>query len=153
MLCSTDKNMYPYDTGYYVTSNLIKHDKNNDLNVFNGFKAVTLVLILFGHKFIFYSTSPTLYTMNIERVYRIGPDILLTNLVDPFLYMTVFLMYVMIKPQLIKRGTVCLISVSQLENNFGNMTFTRSFYKTFEDNIVVANRILPAYGAMMLLTA
>ncbi|KAE9545305.1 hypothetical protein AGLY_000848 [Aphis glycines] len=85
MLCSTDKNMYPYDTGYYVI--------------------------------------------------RIGSDILLTcmNLVDPFFYITGFLMYVMIKPELVKRGT-------------GWMQIPMIvFYKYM--------RILPAYGAMMLLTA
>ncbi|CAI6366252.1 unnamed protein product [Macrosiphum euphorbiae] len=181
MLCSTDKNMYPYDTGYYVTSsimylllviccmstlihiivmtitkentndilpkyiywfsvihngrNLIKHDKNNELNVFNGFKAVTMVMILFGHKFIFHSTSPILYTMNNEMIYRIGPDILLTsmNIVDLFFYITGFLMYVMIKPQLIKRGAGW-IQIPLI-----------IFYKYL--------RVLPAYGAMMLLTA
>ncbi|XP_029347322.1 nose resistant to fluoxetine protein 6-like [Acyrthosiphon pisum] len=181
MLCTTDKNMYPYDTGYYVTSsimylllviccmstlihiivmtitkentndilpkymywfsvihngrNLIKHDKNNELNVFNGFKAVTMVMILFGHKFIFHSTSPILYTMNNEMIYRIGPDILLTsmNVVDPFFYITGFLMYVMVKPQLIKRGAGW-IQIPMI-----------IFYKYL--------RTMPAYGATMLLTA
>ncbi|XP_022172973.1 nose resistant to fluoxetine protein 6-like isoform X2 [Myzus persicae] len=180
MLCSTDKNMYPYDTGYHVTSvlmylsliiccmstlihiivltiknqktndilpkyvfwfsiihngrNLIKHDKNNDLNVFNGFKAVTTVLVLFCHKFIFHSTSPILYAMNNEMVYKIGPDILLTsmNIVDLFFYMTGYLMYVLIKPQLIKHGTGW-IQIPMI-----------IFYKYL--------RVLPAYVAMMLLT-
>ncbi|CAH1712124.1 unnamed protein product [Aphis gossypii] len=180
MLCSTDKNMYPYDTGYYVIRsvmyllliicavstlihctvmtikkektntlpkyvfwfsvihngrNLIKHNKNNELNIFNGIKVFTMVLILFGHRFIVHSATPILYTLNNERIYRIGPDILLTcmNLVDPFFYITGFLMYVMIKPELVKRGTGW-IQIPMIV-----------FYKYM--------RILPAYGAMMLLTA
>ncbi|XP_026813027.1 nose resistant to fluoxetine protein 6-like [Rhopalosiphum maidis] len=181
MLCSTDKNVYPYDTGYYITRsilyllliicgvstlihctvmtikkektndilpnyvywfsvihngrNLIKYDKNNKLNIFNGLKTLTMVLILFGHRFLVHSTSPILYTLDLERIYRVGPDILLTcmNLVDPFFYITGFLMYVMIKPQLVKRGTGW-IQVPMI-----------IFYKYL--------RILPAYGFMMLLTA
>ncbi|KAL4143203.1 hypothetical protein QTP88_005561 [Uroleucon formosanum] len=65
------KYLYRYSV-IYNGRNLIKHDKNNDLNVFNGFKALTMMMILFGHKFVFHSTSLILYTMNNERILAIS---------------------------------------------------------------------------------
>lgn len=47
---------------------LIKYDKNSDLNILNGFKVLTMVLILFGHKFLFYALHPMSYAMKVEGV-------------------------------------------------------------------------------------
>lgn len=112
---------------------LIKYNRNNNLNIFNGLKTVTMILILFGHVILYKSTHPTLYAMRFEEVtrcvrgvfrhifhdyfafcpictlqlYKIGPDILLTcmNFVDPFFFISGYLIYVMIKPNLTKRDT------------------------------------------------
>lgn len=47
---------------------LIKFDKNNKLNLFNGLKVWTMVLVLFGHKFLYTVTSPILNGNRYEMV-------------------------------------------------------------------------------------
>ncbi|XP_025192359.1 nose resistant to fluoxetine protein 6-like [Melanaphis sacchari] len=151
--CSTDKDEYPYDNGFYLTSllvgfifllcclstayhmailiqsknektskipeifsifsfirnfrDLIKYNRNNDLNVFNGLKVLTMILVLFGHKFLYFIINPITYAIDLEKVYKEGPDFLLTcmNLIDPFFYIAGFLLYVMLIPQFNKPGT------------------------------------------------
>lgn len=51
--------------------NLIKYDKNNDLNIFNGLKAGPMVMLLFAHKYIFYASQPVSYPKRAETVIRI----------------------------------------------------------------------------------
>jgi len=111
------------------TRDLIKYNRNNDLNIFNGLKVVTMILVLFGHKFLYFVINPIMYGKRLERViyilserrkrtycivpppplqiYTEGPDFLLTcmNLVDPFFYIAGYLMYIMLIPQLSKPGT------------------------------------------------
>lgn len=128
----------------YNGNNLVKYDKHNDFNIFNGVIAVITFQILFGHKLLFYNIFTTSYTMSTELViqtfnififqeyilcllsievgfkyvfirifkyeqtYKMGPEMsilsIFKNYVDPFFYTTGFLMYVMIKSQLLKRG-------------------------------------------------
>ncbi|VVC41806.1 Nose resistant-to-fluoxetine protein, N-terminal,Acyltransferase 3 [Cinara cedri] len=184
ILCSTDKDEYPYDAGFYLTSSLvgsiflfcclstayhlivivrsnnnrgeksykmpeilnsfsiirngrdlIKYDKNNELNIFNGLKVITMVLVLFGHKFLYLIINPIMYGKMLERVYTVGPDFLLTclNLVDPFFYITGYLVYVLLIRQFTKPAT-----------NWHQIP-TVIAYKYL--------RILPSYVAVMLLTA
>ncbi|XP_050442512.1 nose resistant to fluoxetine protein 6-like [Adelges cooleyi] len=114
---------------------LIKYDRNNNLNIYNGMKVITMVLVLFGHKFIFFIINPILNPAFLEETYTVGPFFLLTcmNLVDPFFYITGYLTYALLIPQFSKTGTnwfqVPLIII----------------YKYL--------RTLPIYIMMMLLTA
>lgn len=47
---------------------LIKYNKDNDLNIFNGLKVVTMVLVLFGHKFLYFIINPIMYMKRLEMV-------------------------------------------------------------------------------------
>jgi len=49
-------------------SNLIKFDKNNDLNWFNGIKVLTMILVLFGHKFLYLMATPIMFGKRLEMV-------------------------------------------------------------------------------------
>lgn len=51
--------------------NLIKYDRNNDLNIFNGLKVWTMILVLFGHKFIYLVINPISYGKRLEMVIQI----------------------------------------------------------------------------------
>ncbi|XP_060864362.1 nose resistant to fluoxetine protein 6-like [Metopolophium dirhodum] len=114
ILCSTDKDEYPYDTGYYLTSSLvgfiflvcclstayhliiiirdnngknsempetfgsfslirncrdlIKYNKNNELNIFNGLKVVAMLLVLFCHKFLYFVINPITSGIYLEKL-------------------------------------------------------------------------------------
>lgn len=48
--------------------NLIKYDKTNELNIFNGFKFLVMILVIFGHKFFYYTMNPISYTIFLEQV-------------------------------------------------------------------------------------
>lgn len=48
---------------------LIKYDKNNKLNIFNGIKVLTMGLVLFGHKFMYFIINPIMYTRLLEQVW------------------------------------------------------------------------------------
>ncbi|XP_050442482.1 nose resistant to fluoxetine protein 6-like [Adelges cooleyi] len=182
MLCSIDKDLYPFDTGYYLTNiligllvlicslsttyhmiilikteegekpkkmpellnmfsfvkngrDLIKYDRNNHLNIYNGIKVLTMILVLFGHKFLYYVINPILYPAMLEEIYTKGPFFLLTcmNLVDPFFFITGYLMYVMLIPQF-SRAKCNWTEVPQV-----------IIYKYL--------RTLPSYIMVMLLTA
>lgn len=52
---------------------LIKHNKNNELNVFNGFKVLVMLSILYGHNCLIYATHPILYAGVFEKVIAIFP--------------------------------------------------------------------------------
>ncbi|CAH1712122.1 unnamed protein product [Aphis gossypii] len=181
ILCSTDKDEYPYDNGYYLTSllvgfifsfcclstayhliiiirsnngkkskmpeifnmfsiirnsrDLIKYNRNNDLNIFNGLKVLTMIVVLFGHKFLYFVINPITYGMHLEKLYKEGPDFLLTsmNLIDPFFYIAGYLMYIMLIPQFNKPGTNCFQIV---------MVIVYKYLK-----------VLPSYLIVMLMTA
>lgn len=47
---------------------LIKYEKDNSLNIFNGIKVYAMVLILFGHKFLYFIVNPIMYGKGIEKV-------------------------------------------------------------------------------------
>lgn len=47
---------------------LIRFDKNNDLNWFNGVKVSTMILVLFGHKFLYLMATPLMYGRRLEMV-------------------------------------------------------------------------------------
>lgn len=47
---------------------LLKFDKNNEFNFFNGFKVVVMLGILLGHKSMFYMGNPLSHSKNLENV-------------------------------------------------------------------------------------
>lgn len=47
---------------------LIKFDKNNELNIFNGAKVVAMMFVLLGHKFLYTVASPIMYGKRYEQV-------------------------------------------------------------------------------------
>lgn len=47
---------------------LIKYDRNNDLNIFNGLKTVTMFLVFFGHKFLYFVINPIMFGTSLEQV-------------------------------------------------------------------------------------
>lgn len=47
---------------------LLKFNKNNELNIINGFKFVTMIFILFGHRFMFFAGHPITYSEAFEKV-------------------------------------------------------------------------------------
>lgn len=50
---------------------LIKYNRNNDLNIFNGLKVLTMIVVLFGHKFLYFVINPITYGMHLEKVIQI----------------------------------------------------------------------------------
>lgn len=47
---------------------LIKYNKNNELNIFNGIKVLVMLAVLYGHKYLAYATRPILYAKKVEIV-------------------------------------------------------------------------------------
>ncbi|VVC42242.1 Nose resistant-to-fluoxetine protein, N-terminal,Acyltransferase 3 [Cinara cedri] len=117
------------------SKNLLEYDKNNELNVFNGLKSFIMLLILLGHRFMFIAGNPMSYPELIERVYQNGPVILLTslNIVDSFFNMSGFFTYIIVYPIFLKSGSIWIKIISPI------------VYRII--------RILPAYCAMMAITA
>ncbi|XP_050533851.1 nose resistant to fluoxetine protein 6-like isoform X2 [Daktulosphaira vitifoliae] len=114
---------------------LLLFDKDNVLNIFNGFKFVVMLFILFGHRFMHLIGTPQSYPKDFEIIYVNGPAILLTsmNLVDPYFFMSGFLAYKMLYPTLIGKGSF--------------------FYKIFMPIIYRIVRMLPGYIVVMAFTA
>eukprot|EP00102_Acyrthosiphon_pisum_P008731 XP_003245760.3 PREDICTED: nose resistant to fluoxetine protein 6 [Acyrthosiphon pisum] len=180
ILCTVSGDMYPYDMAYFLTSaffvllvmiccgvtvchfiklsrqqnetlsndeffisfsfikslkELLKYDKTNELNFLNGMKVTTMIFILFGHRSMYLAGYPISYSKYIENMYIYGPDILLTsmNLVDPFFYISGFILYITISPIFLKAGSVWIKLASPV------------IYRIV--------RMLPAYCAMMVITA
>ncbi|XP_050429658.1 nose resistant to fluoxetine protein 6-like [Adelges cooleyi] len=113
---------------------ILKYDKNNELNIFNGFKVVVMIFVLFGHRFMYFVGNPVSYPEPMERLYVDGPSIVLTsmNLVDPFFYMTGFLTYVLLKSTFQKPGPWWLKLTLPLAYRFA--------------------KLVPSYGLMMAFT-
>lgn len=69
------KDKVPEIFGYFsLISNcrdLIKYNRNNNLNIFNGLKVLTMILVLFGHKFLFFVLGPLVYARNLEKVIKL----------------------------------------------------------------------------------
>lgn len=180
ILCSVSGDMYPYDTAYFVTSaffvvlvficcgvtvfhfiqlscpqnktlpddsflisfsfiksakELLKYDKTNELNILNGAKVTTMLFILFGHRFMYLAGNPMSHPKFVEDIYLHGPNILLTsmNLVDPFFFISGFILYITVSPIFLKPGSVWMKLASPV------------VYRIV--------RMLPAYCAMMVITA
>lgn len=115
---------------------LLKYDKNNELNILNGIKVLTMIFILFGHRFMYLVGNPMNNPKFLENIYQYGPDILLTstmNLVDPFFFISGFILYLMASPIILKPGPIWLKLASPV------------IYRVL--------RMLPAYCAMMAITA
>ncbi|XP_025411241.1 nose resistant to fluoxetine protein 6-like isoform X2 [Sipha flava] len=87
---------------------LLKYDKNNELNLINGIKLLTMMFILLGHRFMYLGGNPMTNVKIVENMYINGPDILLTcmNLVDPFFFMSGYLIYITITPVFQKSGPI-----------------------------------------------
>ncbi|XP_026810739.1 O-acyltransferase like protein-like [Rhopalosiphum maidis] len=135
------KKTLPDDTFYITFSfiksgkELLKYDKTNELNILNGLKVLTMIFILFGHRFMYLAGNPINNSKFLENIYQYGPDILLTsmNLVDPFFFITGFIMYLTVSPIFQKSGSVWIKLVSPV------------VYRIL--------RMLPAYCATMAITA
>ncbi|KAL5241660.1 hypothetical protein ACI65C_009070 [Semiaphis heraclei] len=116
---------------------LLKFDKDNKLNFFNTAKVMTMLPILFGHKFFILLSNPMSNPKFIENIYLDGPSILLTgmNVVDPFFFISGFIVY------------------SNISREFRKPK-AESVWKTLSLPIIQQIiRMLPAYCAMMAITA
>lgn len=47
---------------------LLSYNKDNELNYLHGLKVVTMVFILFGHRFVYLAGSPIVYAITGEDV-------------------------------------------------------------------------------------
>ncbi|XP_026815118.1 nose resistant to fluoxetine protein 6-like isoform X3 [Rhopalosiphum maidis] len=114
---------------------LLKFDKDNELNSLYGFKVLMMMAILLGHR-LFYSFGNHISNPKfVESIIFNGPDSLLTigNLVDPFFFVSGFLMYLNISR-----------SFQKVEAGYKKIT-----------SLIINRmlRMLPAYCAMMAITA
>lgn len=50
------------------TRDLIKYNKDNELNIFNGLKVVTMTLVICGHKFFYFTINPIMWAKRLEMV-------------------------------------------------------------------------------------
>lgn len=40
---------------------LLHYEKDNELNILNGFKVLTMIFVLFGHRFMYLAGNPLIY--------------------------------------------------------------------------------------------
>ncbi|VVC42233.1 Nose resistant-to-fluoxetine protein, N-terminal,Acyltransferase 3 [Cinara cedri] len=90
-----------------TSKELLKFDKNHELNIINGFKVVLMFIILIGHRLMFVMATPMSYSKTIENIYLDGPMIVLTsmNVVDSFFYISGYLTYRSVTPIFLKAGS------------------------------------------------
>uniref|UniRef100_A0A2H8TW21 Nose resistant to fluoxetine protein 6 n=1 Tax=Melanaphis sacchari TaxID=742174 RepID=A0A2H8TW21_9HEMI len=136
---SHNQNKNIVDDSFFISFSFIKsgktllyYDKNNKSNILNGFKVLTMIFILLGHRSFYFIGSPMSNPKVLEKIYHNGPDIFLTsmNLVDPFFYISGFIMYLTVSRVLSKTGL--------------------AWIKTVINRIL---RLLPAYCATIAITA
>lgn len=116
---------------------LLKFDKNNEYNMINGWKAVIMIVILLGHRFMYLVGNPISNPKFIENLYLSGRGLYLTsmNLTDPFFFVTGFLIYSTLVPVYKKTEEMSVL------------------LKLILPIIYRMIRILPAYCTMMAITA
>ncbi|KAL5241672.1 hypothetical protein ACI65C_009082 [Semiaphis heraclei] len=116
---------------------LFKYDKDNAFNMLNGWKASLMMVILFGHRFMYLVGNPIINPKFIENMYLKGNGFYLTsmNLTDPFFFITGFLIYTTLIPIYRKSQKVPVLV------NLGRPIIFRII------------RILPAYCVIMAFTA
>ncbi|VVC41807.1 Nose resistant-to-fluoxetine protein, N-terminal,Acyltransferase 3 [Cinara cedri] len=114
---------------------LLKFDKNNELNYINGFKVIVMLGVLFGHRAMFFLGNPFSVSKFVENFFLDGPKILKSgmNIVDPFFFITGYLTYFTVYPTFSKPGPGWLKFVSPI------------VYRIF--------KMLPAYCVIMAVTA
>ncbi|CAI6366861.1 unnamed protein product [Macrosiphum euphorbiae] len=116
---------------------LVKFDKYNELNALYGTKFITMIVVLLGHRLFYLIGNPMNNPKFVESMYLNGPNIILTstNMVDPFFFISGFLMH---------------------------LNISRSFQKEKSGSVLKkitlpiihrVIRMLPAYCAMMAITA
>ncbi|XP_026815122.1 nose resistant to fluoxetine protein 6-like [Rhopalosiphum maidis] len=116
---------------------LLKYDKDNELNVIYGFKVLTMLAVLLGHRLFYLLGNPMSNPKLVESIYLSGPNIILTstNLVDPFFFMSGVLMQL-----------TCYKSYQKVKSG--------SILKKITSPIIHrVSKMLPAYCAMMAITA
>ncbi|XP_060865863.1 nose resistant to fluoxetine protein 6-like [Metopolophium dirhodum] len=115
---------------------LLKFDKENEFNMLNGWKAILMFVILLGHRFMYLVGNPIINPKFIENIYVNGRYLYLTsmNLTDPFFFITGFLIYSTLVP-IYKKSEKSVLAQLVMP----------IVYRII--------RILPAYGAMMAITA
>ncbi|XP_050521582.1 nose resistant to fluoxetine protein 6-like [Daktulosphaira vitifoliae] len=180
ILCSTKKDLYPVNNGYYITwtafsliffvcccatfyhlkklfkrqenknkniddgiylsfsiikncKDLLTYDKDNELNLLNGFKVLVMIFVLFGHRFLNTAATPFSYPEKLELLYNIPLLTTSMNLVDPFFFMSGFLTYIV------------LIPVFKTERPLWMKLFMPLVYRIL--------RMMPSYIAVMAFTA
>ncbi|XP_016662452.1 nose resistant to fluoxetine protein 6 [Acyrthosiphon pisum] len=125
------------DTFSFIDSSktLLKFDKDSDLNALYGFKVLMMMAIIMGHRLFCILGNPMSNPKRLESVYLNGPDLLLTasNIIDPFFFISGFLMYLNISRSSIKAEAELKKITSPI------------IHRVF--------RMLPAYCAMMAITA
>lgn len=116
---------------------LLNYNKENEFNLLNGLKAILMLPILLGHRFMYLVGNPIINPKFIEHIYLHGRDIYLTsmNLTDPFFFITGFLIYTTLVPMFkkLKKESILIKLITPI------------IYRII--------RILPAYCAMMAITA
>uniref|UniRef100_A0A2S2QKZ1 Nose resistant to fluoxetine protein 6 n=1 Tax=Sipha flava TaxID=143950 RepID=A0A2S2QKZ1_9HEMI len=113
---------------------LCMYDKKSKLNVIYGFKLLIMSFIIFGHRLMYFAGNPMNNVKTMENMYINGPDIILTsmNLVDPFFFISGYLIYITITPVFQKSEPTLMKIVNQIT--------------------YITTKVLPAYCAIMLIT-
>ncbi|CAH1712056.1 unnamed protein product [Aphis gossypii] len=117
------------------SNGLLKFDKNNELNSLYGFKVLMMMMILLCHS-LFYSFSNHPFNPKfVESIYVNGPDslLILGNIVDPFFFVSGFLMYLNMSKSFQKSENGLKKIISAIINRM--------------------LRLLPAYCIMMAITS
>ncbi|CAI6365154.1 unnamed protein product [Macrosiphum euphorbiae] len=125
------------DTFSFINSSkaLLKFDKNNELNSIYGFKVLMMLFVMLIHRLSHLYDNPMINPKRVETVYHNGPDIVLTltNVVDPFFFISGFIMYLNIS----RSSKKAEIGIKKI--------ISPIFHRV--------SRMLPSYCAMMAITA
>ncbi|XP_022177143.1 nose resistant to fluoxetine protein 6-like isoform X3 [Myzus persicae] len=118
---------------------LSKFDKDNELNALYGFKFLTMMVVLLGHRLFYVIGNPMNNPKYIENMYLNGPNIILTstNIVDPFFFISGFLMHLNVSRSIQKAKGLSQSALKKITSPIIHRVM----------------RILPAYCAMMAITA
>lgn len=66
--CFTDDEFFISFSFIKSVKELLKYDKTNELNILNGSKVITMLFILFGHRFMYLAGNPMIHPKFIENV-------------------------------------------------------------------------------------
>jgi hypothetical protein len=66
--CFTDDTFYITFSFIKSGKELLKYDRTNELNILNGLKVLTMIFILFGHRFMYLAGNPINNSKFLENV-------------------------------------------------------------------------------------